>query len=149
MPVPQETFQAVMSSPLMTVPLQQVYWVLQQHDGLTKGEITKTLQYYNTVEDEKNKWEKQVPILVKMGLVAKGNKRHCTAKNKEDATWSLTQLAVPKKPKVNKPSAKAYVKAIAQFEMVIAHHDQKGDGMITEELRKLYAWTRDKVEPPK
>lgn len=145
MPVPDSTFQQVMSSPLMTVTLQQIYWVLQQHDGLTKGEVTKTLQHYNVQEDEKNRWEKQIPVLVKMGLLKKGNKRHCTAKNKEDATWWLTELAVPLKPKANKPSAKAYLKAIAQFEMLIAHHDSKGDGMVTPELRKLYEWNRDKV----
>jgi hypothetical protein len=146
MPVSDQTYNSVMGSPLMTVPLQQIYWVLQTHDGLTKGEITKTLQHYNAKEDETAKWERQVPLLVKMGLIKKGNKRHCTVKNKEDVTWSLIDGAAPSKPKAPKPSPKAFLKAVAQLEMLIAQHDQRGDGMVTPELRKLYEWNRDKVE---
>jgi hypothetical protein len=145
MPVSEQTYAATMSSPLMTVPLQQVYWALQSWGELTKGEITAALKANGVQQDEANPWEKQVPILVKMGVLKRGNKRHCRAKNKEDAVWVLLEKT-PVKPRAAKPSAKAYLKAVAQFEMVIAHHDGKGDGMITAELRKLYEWTRDKVD---
>lgn len=145
MPVSDQIYIATMNSPLMTVPLQQVYWALQTYGELTKGEITASLKSSNVVPDDANPWEKQVPLLVKMGVLKRGNKRHCRAKNKEDAVWVLLPKA-PVRPKAAKPGAKAYLRALAQFEMVIAHHDGKGDGMITAELRKLYEWTRDKVD---
>lgn len=141
-----ETYTAIMGSPLMTSELQQIYWVLWGYEwGLTKGETVAALKAQIQPANDKG-WEKGMGTLLKMGLLKKGNKRHCTAKNKEDVVWMLTDRAEPIKPKAAKPSAKAYLKAIAQFEMVIAHHDSKGDGFITPELRKLYDWVRDKVD---
>lgn len=146
MPRNDQVYNAVTSSPLLTTPMQQVYWALWPYEaGLTKGEVTMALRNAQVVMDEKNPWEKQLPIMAKMGIVKRGNKRHCTAKNKEEVLWLLTD-AMPVKPKANKPSAKVYAKAVAQLETVIAMHDQAGDGLITADLRKLYEWVRDKVE---
>jgi hypothetical protein len=146
MPRNDQIYNSVMASPLMTPVMQQVYWALWPYEaGLTKGEVTLALRNANVVMDEKNTWEKQFPVMFKMGLLKKGNKRHCTAKNKEDVLWLLTDVATPAKPKANKPSAKVYTRAVAQLEAVIAHHDQAGDGFITADLRKLYEWVRDKA----
>jgi hypothetical protein len=147
MPRNDQIYNSVMASPLMTQPMQQVYWALWPYEqGLTKGEVTAALRNVGTVMDEKNPWEKQLPLMVKMGIIKRGNKRHCTAKNKEEVVWLLTDVATPLKPKSNKPSAAVYKRAVAQLESVIAHHDQHGDGFITPDLRKLYEWVRDKVE---
>lgn len=144
-----ETYNAVMTSPLMTPVLQQVYWALFPHEGgLTKGEVEMACLHQRWQKDPNAPWDKQLPILVKMGLCKRGNKRHCTAKNKEDATWVLTDSYTPVAPKANKPSAKQYAKAVAQLETIMAQHDQRGDGMVTPELRKLYEWVRGKVAAP-
>ncbi len=139
-----QTYAAVMGSPLMTPELQQIYWLLWGYEqGLTKGEIVAGLKAQVQPANDRG-WEKGVSALSKMGLLKKCTKRHCTAKNKEDAVWLLTDLAVPIKPKAPKPSAKAYLAAVAQLEMLMAHH--VNDGLVTPELRKLHAWVRDKVE---
>lgn len=152
----EATYQAVMSSPLMTTELQQIYWVMwspqlrgQSVESLTKAEIVQALEMQGMHNNPGAPWEKAVPALVKMGLLKKGNKRHCTVKNKEEVTWLLTDSSTPLKPMAPKPSAKQYVKSIAQLEAIIAHHDAHGDGFITPELRKLYEWVRDKVPTPK
>lgn len=142
-----QIYQSVTTSPLMTAAMNQVYWALWPYEqGLTKGEVAMALHNAHVVANDKEPWEKQLPLMAKMGLVKRGNKRHCTAKNKEDVVWLLTEQAVPVKPKANKPSAKAYLKAVTQFEALITQHDQAGDGLITPELRKLYEWVRDKAE---
>lgn len=131
----------------MTQPLQQVYWALWPYEqGLTKGEVAAALRNSGAIENDKTPWEKQLPLMAKMGLVKRGNKRHCTAKNKEDVLWVLTDVATPIKPKANKPSAAVYKRGVAQLESIFAHHDQAGDGFVTPDLRKLYEWVRDKVE---
>jgi hypothetical protein len=149
MPRTDETWALVMASPLMNDAMKQVYYVLwQPPEGLTKGEIEMTCKAVGIPKNPEAPWEKQIPVLVKMGLLKKGNKRHCKAKNKEDVAWVLTDLAVPIRPKANKPAAKAFLKAVAQFEMLMVHHDSRGDGLVTPELRKLYDWIRDKVPEP-
>ena len=146
MPRNDQVYNAVMASPLMTVPMQQVYWALWGYEaGLTKGEVANVLRQAGTIADEKAPWEKQLPIMAKMGIVKRGNKRHCSAKNKEDVLWLLTE-ATPVKPKANKPSANVYKKGVAQLESIIAYHDQQGDGFITTDVRKIYEWVRDKVD---
>lgn len=143
-----DTYNAVMASPLMTPPLQQVYWALfPQQEGLTKGEVEMACLKQGWNKDSTLPWEKALPLLVKMGLCKRGSKRHCTARQKEDVLWVLTDSFTPTAPKPNKPSAKAYLKAVAQLEAVILHHDQRGDGYITPELRKLYEWVKGKVSP--
>lgn len=141
-----ETYNAVMASPLMVPPLQQIYWALFPHaEGLTKGEVEMACIKAGYQKDASLTWDKALPILVKMGLAKRGSKRHCTARQKEDVAWVLTDSFTPVAPKPNKPSTKQYLKAVAQLEAVIVHHDQKGDGFITPELRKLYEWVRGKV----
>jgi hypothetical protein len=139
-----EMYHAVMSHPLMAAPeLQQVYWALfSVEQGLTKGEVDLACQRQGW---PKAAWEKQLPVLAKMGLVKRGNKRHCTAKNKEDVVWLCTDSATPEAPKANKPPAKQYAKAVAQFEAIIIYHESRADGLLTPELRKLYEWVRGKV----
>lgn len=150
MPRTIDTWNSVMGSPLLTDAMKQVYYVLwSPPEGLTKGEIERACRDQGIQKDAAAPWDKQIPVMVKMGLLKKGNKRHCSVKNKEDVAWMLTDLAVPIKPKSNKPSAKAYLKGVAQLEMLIVHHDTRGDGLITPELRKLYDWVRDKVPEPK
>lgn len=144
-----ETYYAVINSPLLTDAMRQVYHVLWTPvEGLTKAEIVQQCELQGMQKNNNDPWEKAVPVMVKMGILKKGNKRHCTAKHKEDVTWLLTDSA-PAKPKANKPSAKQYIKAIAQFEMLIAQHKSYGDGLITPELEKLYDWVRDKVPDQK
>lgn len=147
-----DTYHAVMASPLLSDDLKQIYYVLwtpfaggAQVEGLTKAEVVANCELNGFQKLHGSPWDKGVATLVKMGLVKKGNKRHCTVKHKEDATWSLTDAGLPVKPKANKPSAKQYIKGIAQFEMLIAQHKSYGDGLITPELEKLYEWVRDKV----
>jgi len=141
-----QTYAAVMGSPLLTNEMKQVYWILwSPPEGLTKGEIEASLKAQNITKNPNAPWEKLIPIMVKMGVVQKGNKRHCTVKNKEDVAWTLTDSSMPSKPKAPKPSPKQFLKAVAQFEMVIAHHDSHGGNFITPELRKMYEWIRDKV----
>lgn len=140
----------------MTLEMQQVYYILwaphlgrQPVEGLTKAEIVQCLELIGQRNNQAAPWEKVVPVMVKMGLLKKGNKRHCTVKNKEDVVWTLTDLATPVRPKANKPSAKQFVRAVAQLESIIAHHTSLGDGFVTDELRKLHEWIRDKVPEPK
>lgn len=141
-----QTYASVMSSPLMTNEMKQVYWVLwSPPEGLTKGEIEAACKAQNWTKNSSAPWDKMVSAMVKMGLVKKGNKRHCSVKNKEDFAWVLTDSATPSRVKAPRPSPKQFLKAVAQFEMVIAHHDSHGGNFITPELRKLYEWVRDKV----
>ena len=152
----EATYHAVMSSPLMKQELQQIYWIMwapqlrgQPVESLTKAEILQSLELAGLRNNPAAPWEKAIPELSKMGLIKRGNKRHCTVKQKEDVTWLLTDAQAPIKPKANKPSAKKFLKGVAQLESLIAHHDGLGDGYITPELRELYAWVRDKVPDPK
>lgn len=152
----EATYHAVMNSPLMTQELQQIYWVMwapqlrgQPVESLTKAEMLQALELAGLRNNPASPWEKAIPIMSKMGLLKRGNKRHCTVKQKEDVTWQLTDANVPIKPKANKPSAKKFLKGVAQLESLIAHHDGIGDGYITQELRELHAWIRDKVPDPK
>lgn len=147
-----ETYFAVINSPLMTDTLKQIYHVLwaptvrgNPAEGLTKAEIVQNCEYMGCSKNPADPWEKAVPLLAKMGLAKRGSKRHCTVKNKEDVTWFLTDASVPLKTKSNKPSAKQYIKGVAQLEALIVHHTAQGDGLITPELTKLYEWVRDKV----
>jgi hypothetical protein len=139
-----------MSSPLMNDVSRQVYYVLWQYpEGLTKYEVTQLCEGQGIQKTPGQPWEKQVALMAKMGITQKGNKRHCRVKNKEDVVWTLTDASVVIKPKAGKPSGKQYIKAVAQLEMLIVHHDTKADGLVTPELRKLYDWVRDKVPDPK
>lgn len=142
-----QTYYAVMQSPYMTDPLKQIYHALWTAP-LTKGEVKMACMNMGLQDNPGAPWEKQVGVLAKMGLAKRGDKRHCKAKNKPDVVWELTDLSAPVRPKATKPSAKAYTKAVAQLETVIALHDQAGDGLISPELRKLYEWVRDKVAEP-
>jgi hypothetical protein len=140
-----ETYQRVMGSGLLSVPMQQVYWALWQFpQGLTKGELELFLRQNSVSKDENAPWDKQVGVMVKMGIVAKGDKKHCPAKNKEDATWRLTS-SLPTKPKAGKPSAKRYKKAVEQLEAILSQHRGLGDGMVTPEVQALYEWVKDKI----
>lgn len=150
MPRTNETWAAVMNSPLMNDVSKQVYYTLWSYpEGLTKGEIEDLCEKQGIAKTPGLPWGKQVAVMSKMGLTVKGNKRHCRAKNKEDAVWLLTDATEIIKPKANKPSGKQFLKAVAQFEMLLLHHDTKGDGLVTPELRRLYDWVRDKVPDPK
>lgn len=139
-----------MSSPLMTDALKQVYYVLWPYPaGLTKGEAAAACKAQSWTPDTRNPWDKAVAHLEKMGLAKKGDKRHCTAKNKPEPVYFLTDLTTPIRLLAPKPTGKTYTRGVAQFEMVIAHHDSHGDNFITPELRKLYEWVRDKVPDKK
>lgn len=153
----EATYNAVMGSPIMTDEGRQIYYVLWSpqlqgrlvEGGLTKAEIAYNCELMGCKRNPDAPWEKVVGVLKKMGLVKQGNKRHCTVKNKEDATWQLTDAQEPVRPKADKPSAKAYVKGVAQLETLIAHHKSQGDHLITPELEKLYEWVRGKVPDQK
>jgi hypothetical protein len=80
-----------------------------------------------------------------MGLVEKGDKRHCPVSNKEEQAWEITNLAQPIKPKANKPSAKAFTRGVDQLEMLMMHHQSQGDGLVTADLQLLFGWVKDKV----
>jgi hypothetical protein len=143
-----ETYHAVMQSPLMTPELQQIYYVLfsgSPETALTRAEIEAACKAQNWVDNDKAPWRKALPYLVKMGLMKRGNKRHCTQTNKPEVTWYLTDSAVPIKPKPAKPSGKQFIRAVAAFEALIVRHEQAGDMTVTPELRKLYEWIRSKV----
>lgn len=148
----QETYYAVMNSPLVTDAEKQAYHILWTPtlgnqlvtDGLTKGEVAMQCELQGWPKTASESWEKAVAMLSKFGLVKKVTKRHCTAKHKEDVVWALTD-SLPIKPKANKPSAKQFPKAVAQMEMMMVYHESRGDGMVTPELTKLYEWVKDKI----
>lgn len=142
----QATYDSVMSSPLMTPQTQQVYWVLwSAMDGMTRGEIKHACEAQQWQEDETNTWSKTVSLMSKMGLVEKGNKKHCPVAGKEDQLWEITNKTQPIKPKANKPAAKMFERGVEQLEVILATHDARGDGLVTEDVRRVFEWVKDKV----
>jgi hypothetical protein len=122
------------------------YWVLWNNpDGLTRGEIARDCKAQGWEEDETLTWSKTVSEMSKLGLVERGIKRHCAEANKEDQVWEITNATTVKRIKAPKPSTKKYERAVDQLEILMIHHDGKGDGMVTPELRDLFSWLKDKI----
>jgi hypothetical protein len=146
----QEQWNAVMSSPLMTREIYEVFFTLwSSPTSLTKAEVDAACKHYNFVKNQGAPWEKQLPLMRQMGIVKQDNKRHCSVKNKPETTWTITDATTLKKPKVAKPSAKKFALAVAQLDQLIAYHERAQDGAITADLKKLADWVRDKVQPAK
>ena len=139
------TYSLVQGSSIATA-CKYVYWVLWGTiEGATKGEIARACTAQGWQEDKKETWSKTVSLLSKLGLVEKTNKRHCPVANREDQVWEITNRGVPLVLKVNKPSAKAFKRGVEQFEMLLMHHQSKGDGLVTDDLHKLFHWVQDKL----
>lgn len=140
------TYALVQAAPSVTNACKQVYWVLWGAiEGATRGEVAKACTTQGWTEDKKETWSKTVSLLSKLGLVERTNKRHCPVANKEDQVWEVTNRGVPLLLKVNKPSAKAFRRGVEQLEVILLHHQSKGDGLVTEDLQRLFTWVQDKV----
>jgi hypothetical protein len=140
------TYTSVMDSSLLSNVCKVVYWAMWGRvDGLTRGELSSVCTEAGYQEETKNSWSKALSELSKMGLVEKADKRHCPVASKPDQVWEVTNKATPVKPKAPKPSAKAYVRSVEQLEMIMHHHSARGDGMVTDDLHKLFNWLKDKI----
>ena len=141
----EATYAAIMAENISPA-VKCVYWVLWQYpDGLTRGEIGRRCAQQGWQEDETETWSKTVSHMFKVGLLEKGSKRHCEIANKEDQVWEITTAKTTKRVKAPKPSAKKYAKAVDQLEILIIHHSHAGDGMVTDELKGLFEWLKDKL----
>lgn len=144
-----QTYSMVQGSTQLTTACKYVYWVLWGAiEGATRGEVARGCTAQGWTEDKKETWSKTVSLLSKMGLVERTNKRHCPVANKEDQVWEVTNRGVPLVPKINKPSAKSFRRGVEQFEVLLLHHQSKGDGLVTDDLQKLFHWVSDKAPKP-
>ena len=144
------TYEGVSRSSLLTPACQQAYWALWGAiDGLTRGQVAQVCAGKGWKESGKDTWSKAISLLVKMGVVEKGNKRHCPVTNKEEQAWEVSKQAAPIKPKANKPSAKMFERGVEQLEILLLSHQSKGDGLVTEDLQRLFEWVKDKVPTSK